>query len=42
MTIDRGGQASIAGEARYNRMKVGHPSGFIEVFANLYTDCADA
>ena len=42
MTIDRGGQASIAGEARYNRMKVGHPSGFIEAFANLYTDCADA
>ncbi len=42
MTIDRGGQAGVAGEGRYNRMKVGHPSGFIEAFANLYTDIADA
>ncbi|MCB1722519.1 MAG: Gfo/Idh/MocA family oxidoreductase [Gammaproteobacteria bacterium] len=42
LTIDRGGQATVAGEARYNRMKVGHPSGFIEAFANLYTDIADA
>lgn len=40
--IDRGGQAGVAGEPRYNRMKVGHPSGFIEAFANLYVDCADA
>jgi predicted dehydrogenase len=42
MIIDRGGQAGIAAEARYNRMKVGHPSGFIEAFANLYVDFADA
>lgn len=42
MTIDRGGQALVAGDARYNRMKVGHPSGFIEAFANLYDDIADA
>ncbi len=42
MIIDRGGQACIAAEARYNRMKVGHPSGFIEAFANLYSDIADA
>lgn len=42
MTVDRGGQAGVAAEARYNRMKVGHPSGFIEAFANLYTDFADA
>ena len=24
-----------------NRVPVGHPAGFIEAFANLYTDCAD-
>lgn len=42
MTVDRGGQATVSGEARYNRMKVGHPSGFIEAFANLYVDFADA
>ncbi|MDJ0738913.1 MAG: Gfo/Idh/MocA family oxidoreductase [Gammaproteobacteria bacterium] len=42
LSIDRGGQALVAGDARYNRMKVGHPSGFIEAFANLYTDIADA
>ena len=42
MIIDRGGQAGVAAEGRYNRMKVGHPSGFIEAFANLYSDFADA
>lgn len=26
----------------YDRFKVGHPSGFIEAFANLYYDIADA
>ncbi len=41
-TIDRGGQAIVAREGRYNRMKVGHPSGFIEAFANLYHDTACA
>lgn len=41
-SIDRGGQAILAGEGRYNRMKVGHPSGFIEAFANLYADSAEA
>lgn len=39
--IDRGGKASIAQALRYNRMKAGHPSGFIEAFANLYSDIAD-
>lgn len=39
--IDRGGQAIVASQSRYNRMKVGHPSGFLEAFANLYGDIAD-
>lgn len=40
--LDRGsGEAKIAQEARYNRFKAGHPSGFIEAFANLYTDFAE-
>ena len=42
LIIDRGGQSRIARQARYNRMKVGHPSGFIEAFANLNNDFADA
>jgi predicted dehydrogenase len=29
-----------ASQARYQRFKPGHPSGFIEAFANLYTDIA--
>lgn len=40
--LDRGsGDAKTAQESRYNRFKAGHPSGFIEAFANLYTDFAD-
>jgi len=40
--LDRGsGDAKTAQEPRYNRFKAGHPSGFIEAFANLYTDLAD-
>lgn len=39
--LDRGsGDAMIAQEPRYNRFKAGHPSGFIEAFANLYADFA--
>lgn len=41
--IDRG-QAAIAGEMaeeRYSRFKAGHPAGFLEAFANLYTDFSD-
>lgn len=41
-TVDRSTKPQICGEARYNRFKVGHPSGFIEAFANLYSDIADA
>ncbi len=39
--IDRGSdEADVARQLRYNRFKAGHPSGFIEAFANLYTDIA--
>jgi hypothetical protein len=31
-----------ANKARYQRFKPGHPSGFIEAFANLYADIAAA
>ncbi len=41
MQIDRGaGDADLARQLRYNRFKAGHPSGFIEAFANLYADIA--
>lgn len=40
--IDRGtGDACVARLPRYNRFKAGHPSGFIEAFANLYADIAE-
>ena len=32
----------IANKLRYNRFKAGHPSGFIEAFANYYSDIADS
>lgn len=35
-------EAEICCEGRYGRFKAGHPSGFIEAFANYYTDVADA
>jgi predicted dehydrogenase len=37
-TLDRSGDVKVASEARYNRFKAGHPSGFIEALANLYVD----
>lgn len=41
-TLDRSsGEAKLAQEDRYNRFKAGHPSGFIEAFANLYADIAE-
>lgn len=40
--LDRGsGEAKVAQEPRYNRFKAGHPSGFVEAFANLYADIAE-
>lgn len=41
--VDRASQnAMVANQLRYGRFKVGHPSGFIEAFANYYSDIADA
>lgn len=42
LMIDRASKTLICGELRYNRYTAGHPSGFIEAFANLYSDIADA
>ena len=38
---DRGAHSQIASMQRYTRFKVGHPAGYIEAFANLYTDIAE-
>jgi len=40
--VDRGEDGHIMNKERYNRFKSGHPAGFIEAFANLYTDLADS
>lgn len=41
--VDRASPGTLtANEARYERFKVGHPAGFLEAFANLYWDMADA
>jgi predicted dehydrogenase len=40
--LDRAGRTMICGSPRYNRYKAGHPAGFLEAFANLYSDIADA
>lgn len=43
MTLDRiTTDSSITPQGRYQRFKAGHPSGFIEAFANYYTDIAQA
>ena len=39
--IKKGPYTKIANLRRYNRFKHGHPSGFIEAFANLYVDIAE-
>jgi predicted dehydrogenase len=40
---DRGSiDSRTSREQRYNRFKPGHPSGFIEAFANLYADIAES
>lgn len=42
-TLDRASPGvQIACLDRYSRFKAGHPAGFLEAFANLYTDIADA
>jgi predicted dehydrogenase len=40
--VDRASKTALGGEARYNRYIPGHPTGFLEAFANLYSDIADA
>lgn len=39
--IDRGSDIEMITNPLYNRMISGHPAGFIEAFANLYSDIAD-
>lgn len=39
--LDRASMVKEAQGLRYNRFKSGHPAGFIEAFANLYSDIAD-
>lgn len=42
-TVDRASPGvRIANQARYTRFKAGHPAGFVEAFANYYSDIADA
>ena len=38
--LDRAGAVEVSNQLRYNRFKAGHPAGFLEAFANLYTDIA--
>jgi len=40
--LDRGSNIEMQENHLYNRMTPGHPAGFIESFANLYNDIADA
>ncbi len=40
--LDRAGAVEVSQQRRYNRFKSGHPAGFIEAFANLYHDIAQA
>lgn len=40
-SLDRASNCLEANQPRYNRMTPGHPSGFIEAFANTYSDIAD-
>ena len=40
--IDRGSDIEMLPNKLYNRMTAGHPSGYIESFANLYNDIANS
>lgn len=42
VTIDRGSDIEMLPNHLYNRMTPGHPSGYIEAFANLYNDIANS
>ena len=39
--ITRGGSGSGPGAARVTRVPPGHPEGYLEGFANIYTDAAE-
>jgi len=39
--FDRSCKLIEANKKRYNRYSAGHPSGFLEAFANIYSDIAD-
>lgn len=40
--LDRGSiKSTVGNQKRYTRFKAGHPTGFIEAFANYYEDIAD-
>jgi predicted dehydrogenase len=39
--LDRAASVEVTNQRRYNRFKAGHPAGFIEAFANLYSDIAE-
>jgi|TARA_Y100000294_G_C8558997_1_gene338322 predicted dehydrogenase len=38
--IDRSIKSNTFDQSRYNRYRMGHPSGFIEAFSNMYEDIA--
>jgi hypothetical protein len=40
--LDRASNVSEASASRYTRFKAGHPAGFVEALANLYTDIHEA
>ncbi len=40
--LDRASAVEVSNQRRYTRFKAGHPAGFVEAFANLYYDIADA
>lgn len=40
--LDRASTVMVANEQKYSRFKAGHPAGFIEAFANLYSDIAES
>ncbi len=40
--LDRGSKLKVANKKLFNRMTPGHPSGFIEALANLYTEIYNA
>jgi predicted dehydrogenase len=39
--LDRASAVEVSNQRRYNRFKAGHPAGFVEAFANLYSDIAE-